>query len=76
MLEEEEIEEKDSKMIDEDDYAIICSKLGFDDEKIVYGTIKELIEYDKKEILKEPLCVIIPGDMHEMEEEFLNQFKI
>ena len=76
MLEEEEIEEKDSQYLDEDTHAIICSRLGFDNEKIIYGKIKELIKFDKKEILKEPLCVIIPGDMHEMEIEFLNQFKI
>ncbi|MDA3855845.1 MAG: diphthine synthase [Candidatus Woesearchaeota archaeon] len=76
MLENEEIEEKESQVIDEIDDAIICSRLGFEDEIILYGTIKELIEYDKKEILKEPLCIIIPGDMHEMEEEFLKQFKI
>lgn len=76
MLEEEEIEEKESNAIDEDDKAIICSRLGFDDEKIFYGTIKELIEFDKKEILKEPLCVIIPGDLHEMELKFLEQYKL
>lgn len=76
MLKEEEIEEKDASYIDEETHAIICSRLGFDDEKIIYGTIQELIEYDKKEILKEPLCVIIPGDMHEMEIEFVEQYKL
>jgi len=76
MIENEEIEEKDGLIIDEDDKAVICSRLGFDDETIIYGTISELIKYDKKNSLREPLCVIIPGDMHEMEEKFLNQFKI
>lgn len=76
MLENEELEEKESLAIDEEDKAIICSRLGFDDEKIFYGTIKELIEFDRKEILKEPLCVIIPGDLHEMELTFLEQFEI
>ncbi len=76
MVENEEIEEKESTFIDDSIDAIICSRLGFDDAKIVFGTIKELIEYDKKEILREPLCVIIPGDMHEMEENFLAQYKL
>jgi diphthine synthase len=76
MLENEEIEEKEASFIDGDHDAVICSRLGFDDGKIIYGTINELIEFDKKEVLGEPLCVIIPGDMHEMELEFLNQFKI
>jgi len=76
MLKNEEIEEKDTMYIDEATKAVICSRLGFDDEKIIYGTINELIEFDKKEVLKEPICLIIPGDMHEMEEEFLNQYKL
>ena len=76
MLENEEIEEKEAAMIDEEMDAIICSRLGFDDGKIVYGSISKLIEYDKTNKLKEPLCVIIPGDMHEMEEKYLQQFKL
>ncbi len=76
MLENEEIEEKDSISIDEEDKAIICSRLGMDGEKIVYGSVKDLINYDIQNTLKEPLCVIIPGDMHEMEENYLSQFQI
>lgn len=76
MLKEEEIEEKDSYSIDEDTHAIICSKLGFDDPIIVSGKIQDLIEYDKQNELREPLCLIITGDLHEMEEKFLEQFSI
>ena len=76
MLENEEIEEKDSMYLDEETPAIICSKLGFKDEKIVYGTIGELSNLDRNINFAEPLCIIIPGDMHEMEIEYLNQFKI
>lgn len=76
MIENEELEEKDSFAIDKQTPAIICSRLGFRDEKIVYGTINELIEYDKQNNLKEPLCIIIPGDMHEIELKYLEQFKI
>ena len=76
MFENEEIEEKEPTILDEDVMAVICSRLGFDDEKIVYGTILDLIQYDMKHSLKEPLCLIIPGDMHEMEEKYLQQFSI
>lgn len=76
MLKEEEILEKDAYSIDEEMNAVICSRLGFDDAKIVSGTIDELIEYDKKHELREPLCVIITGDMHEIEVEYLKQFSI
>ncbi|MFW5705027.1 MAG: diphthine synthase [Nanoarchaeota archaeon] len=76
MLQNEEIEEKDTMLIDVETPAVICSRLGFDDEKIVYGAIGELIEYDKSHDLKEPICIIIPGDMHEMEEKYLNLYQI
>lgn len=74
MVEEEEAEEKDTMNIDEDTPAIICSKLGFDDEEIIYDSIGSLIKIDKHRNFEPPLCIIIPGDMHEMEEKFLNQF--
>ena len=76
MFENEEIEEKETAILDEDVMAVICSRLGFDDEKIVYGSILELIQYDMENSLKEPLCLIILGDMHEMEEKFLSQFTL
>lgn len=76
MLDQEEIEEKDSYCIDEEMTAVICSRLGFNDAKIVSGTISDLIQYDKKEHLKEPLCIIITGDLHELERDYLEQFSI
>lgn len=76
MIDNEEIEEKDGQYLETTTPAIICSRLGFNDEKILYGTVSELINLDKQINLQEPLCVIIPGDMHEMEEKYLNQFKI
>lgn len=75
MLEEEEIEEKESTFIDNETPAIICSRLGFKDEEIVYDEIGALIKIDEHKNFKEPLCIIIPGDLHEMEEKFLEQFK-
>lgn len=76
MLEEEEIEEKEASCIDNETHAVICSRLGMDNETIWYGTIEELIEKDSYEILPEPLCIIIPSEMHEIEEEYLRNFLI
>lgn len=76
MVDNEEMEEKDSYILDEDTPAVICSRLGFSDEEIVYDSIEGLIKIDKAKNFKEPLCIIIPGDMHEMEEKFLNQFNM
>ncbi len=74
MVEEEELEEKDAAVIDPDTPAVICSRLGFDDEEIVYDTLEGLAKIDKAKLFKEPLCLIIPGDMHEMEERYLKTF--
>lgn len=76
MLDNEEIEEKEANIIDSQTPAIICSRLGMRGEKILYGTIEELIEKDSEEQLLEPLCIIIPSEMHELEESYLKYFKI
>ena len=76
MFDFDEIEEKYTKIITPKTKAIICSRLGFDDSKIIYSKIENLIKYDKKDNLKEPLCIIIPGKLHEIEEEYLNLFRI
>lgn len=74
MVEEEELEEKDASIVDEDTPAVICSRLGFDDEEIVFDTLGGLAKMDKVTLFREPLCLIIPGDMHEMEERYLKTF--
>lgn len=76
MSDNEEIEEKESYFIDEEIDVMICSRLGFEDEKIYYGTLAEMLMLDKKENLREPLCIIIPGDLHEMERNFIDQFRL
>lgn len=76
MVKEEELEEKDSELIDETSHALICSRLGFSNQKIVYGTIADLIDEDKAEQFQAPVCIVIPGDLHEIEEEYLKQFEI
>lgn len=72
MVEEEEIEERDAMIIDEETLAVVCSRLGFEDEEIIFDTIGSLMKIDKHREFKAPVCIIIPGDMHEMEEKYLN----
>ncbi len=52
---------------------IVCSKLGMDDERIVYGDIEKIKKLDKEEEFQKPLCLIIPSNLHEMEKEFLQE---
>jgi len=46
---------------------IVCSRLGNKDSEIYYGKIGEL----KNKKVKAPFCIIIPGELHFKEEEFL-----
>jgi len=50
---------------------IACSRLGTNDKKIVYGNIEDL----KNETIKPPFCIIIPSELHFIEEEALRRFK-
>lgn len=60
-LEKEKIKEK----------IVVCSRLGNDKGKIIYGKIDDL----KGEEVKAPFCFIIPGKLHFMEKEALERFK-
>jgi len=52
---------------------VACARLGTESEKIVYGKIEEV----KKVDIGGPLhCLIVPGDLHFMEEELLNHYKL
>ncbi len=52
------------------DKIVVCSRLGTDDSKILYGEISNLLN---KEV-NAPFCFIIPGKLHFMEEEVLKNF--
>lgn len=52
---------------------IVVSRLGRDDQKITYGDVNELKSYNYGD---PPHCIIIPGELHFLEEEFLNYFKV
>ena len=69
----QQIEEKRKENVIVDDLLVVgCARLGAKDQKIVSGKLKEILEVD----FGEPLhCLIVPGDLHFMEEEALNQYK-
>ncbi len=52
---------------------IVVSRLGRDDQKITYEDINELKSYSYGD---PPHCIIIPGELHFLEEEFLDYFKV
>tara|TARA_Y100000310_G_scaffold319431_1_gene374688 strand:- start:2729 stop:3436 length:708 start_codon:yes stop_codon:yes gene_type:complete len=51
------------------DKIIVCSNMGTDNEKVIYGKINEL----KKQKVKSPFCFIIPSDLHFLEKDALNK---
>lgn len=51
---------------------IVISKSGLDNQKIYYEDIDSLKNLE----IEKPYCIIIPGDMHFIEEEFLNSIRI
>ncbi len=50
-----------------------CAGLGTNNKEITYGTTEQLKQY---KFTKLPQCIIIPGKLHFMEEEFLQLFLI
>ena len=52
------------------DKMVVCSRLGLQDSKIYYDTINKL----KSKNIRKPFCIIIPSEMHFMEQEILKNF--
>lgn len=50
---------------------IVISKAGLESQKILYDTLENLKE---KEVIM-PFCLILPGEMHFLEEEALEEFR-
>lgn len=50
---------------------ILCERLGTRGEKISYGAVESLV---KSKPGPRPHCIIIPGELHFFEKEFLQQF--
>lgn len=51
---------------------VVCSALGTKHSKILYKFLEELREIED---IKHPYCIIIPGKLHFMESEVLEEFK-
>lgn len=51
---------------------VVCSNMGTEKAKIIYGNVEKL----KKKNVEKPFCFIIPGEMHFLELEFLNNYRL
>ena len=60
-------------LIRHDEHFIACARLGANDAIIAYGTKEQLARIDFGEA---PYCLILPGQLHFLEEEFLEQYRI
>jgi len=47
---------------------VVLSRVGYANEKISYGTVSELMEAD---LGSPPYCIVVPAELHEVEEEYL-----
>lgn len=57
-------------------FVVVCSRLCASDERIVFSTVSKVKELDSQGVFKPPCCVIVPGELHFLEEEFLNRFRV
>jgi len=53
---------------------LICSSLGTSESSFYYGAVEELMKKMKK--IKPPYCIVIPGEMHFLENENIERFEI
>jgi len=60
--------------INKDLKLVVCSKLTTPDSKIYYGFMEDLIKKSKE--IEHPFCLIIPSELHFVEEEFLKKFEV
>ncbi|MBN1376848.1 diphthine synthase [Candidatus Woesearchaeota archaeon] len=59
------------KLINGDTKVIGCARLGCKDKKIKYSVVKDLL---KEDFGKPPHCIIVPGELHFIEEEALKNW--
>jgi diphthine synthase len=52
---------------------VVLSRVGYPDEKISYGTVPGLMD---AELGDAPFCIVVPGELHEMELEYLGSIEI
>lgn len=64
---------RNEKVISDSTNMIGIAKLGSRDQKIKYGKARDLL---RENFGTAPFCLIVPGKLHFMEEDFLKQYKI
>ena len=66
-------ERKEKEIFTHETFCIGCARLGSSDQKIVAGTVHEL---QKISFGEPPFCLIVPGELHFLEGEMLEFWKI
>ncbi len=64
---------RNEKVFTENTFVVGAAKLGSRDEKIRFGKARDIMNFKFGEA---PFCLIVPGKLHFMEEEFLRQYRI
>ncbi len=53
---------------------IVLSRLGYDDEKIIFGNVEQLLNKEKSFFGKPPFSLVVPSNPNPVEREFLSLF--
>ena len=59
-------------LINDDFELLVLSRLGYPDKKIVFGKLKDIEVSD----INSPFIIVVPGKLHFIEEEWLDNFRI
>ena len=57
-------------------HVVVASRIGWERENIVYGTVEEIRSKGKEYFGPPPHCIVIPGTLHFTEEEYLSHYCI
>jgi diphthine synthase len=71
----EQLEKIGKKRNIEIDKLIICTHIGTKKSKIYYGNIESMKEQAGEDNIKMPFCIIIPSELHFIEEEALEMLR-
>ncbi|MCC7568108.1 MAG: diphthine synthase [Candidatus Methanofastidiosa archaeon] len=55
---------------------IVASRIGWDSENIVYGTLDEVRSLGKAFFGPPPHCIVVPGTLHFAEEDYLAHYRV
>ncbi|HKL24232.1 MAG TPA: SAM-dependent methyltransferase, partial [Candidatus Nanoarchaeia archaeon] len=66
----------ENKSVELNEKLVVCEALGTKDQKFYYGGLNDLIELNDKNEIKNPFCLIIPGELQKMEKEIIDSFSV